>query len=47
VALTASVLQGEKEACLNAGMNDYLSKPFSVDALKAIITEYLSEDNIR
>jgi signal transduction histidine kinase/CheY-like chemotaxis protein len=46
VALTASALRSEKEACLNAGMNNYLSKPFSVDALKAIVTKYLSEDNI-
>ncbi len=42
VALTASVLPGQRAACLAAGMNDFLPKPIVRDDLDAILRRWLS-----
>lgn len=40
IAVTAYAMKGDAEKCLEAGMDDYLSKPLSVDKIKALINKY-------
>ncbi|EMI22952.1 multi-sensor hybrid histidine kinase [Rhodopirellula maiorica SM1] len=47
VAMTAEAMKGDREKCLNAGMDDYISKPFNPDELQDVIaraTEHIAPD---
>jgi protein-histidine pros-kinase len=41
VALTANAVDGDRERCLGAGMDDYIAKPFSAAQLSAVIERWV------
>ncbi|MBB1488261.1 response regulator [Oceanospirillum sediminis] len=44
IAMTANAMQGDKEQCLQAGMNDYISKPVSYSELQDKLTYWLYKE---
>ena len=41
IAMTANAMKGDRERCLEVGMNDYLAKPIKLEILKGIIEQWL------
>lgn len=45
IAMTGNVLTGDREKCLNAGMDGYLSKPINKQKLAVLLEEFLGAEN--
>ncbi|KAK4556157.1 Chk1 protein kinase [Recurvomyces mirabilis] len=43
IAMTASAIRGDREKCLEAGMNNYLAKPVRAEMLKQMLESYLNQ----
>ncbi|KAF2147305.1 uncharacterized protein K452DRAFT_293751 [Aplosporella prunicola CBS 121167] len=43
IAMTASAISGDKEKCLEVGMNNYLAKPVRAATLKSLLESYLAQ----
>lgn len=41
IALTACILPNSRELCIEAGMNDFMSKPFKVDELAQVLSKHM------
>ncbi|MCE3232146.1 MAG: putative two-component response regulator [Rickettsiaceae bacterium] len=41
IAITANALSGDKEKCLEAGMDDYISKPIKGEYLETMLSKYI------
>jgi CheY-like chemotaxis protein len=44
IAMTAHAMQGDRERCLEAGMNDYVTKPVSLQALAEVLDKWLPQE---
>lgn len=46
IALTANTMTGNDQKCIEAGCNDYLTKPFELSALVAVVAKHLAGDSL-
>jgi PAS domain S-box-containing protein len=45
IAMTANAIKGDRERCIEAGMNDYLSKPIDLKTLRAMVARWVGQSS--
>jgi len=45
IAVTAQAMKGDREKCLAAGANEYVSKPINIDRLLAIMHQFINSNS--
>lgn len=45
IAMTADAMAGTRERCLRAGMDDYISKPMSLESLRFVLSRWITFEN--
>lgn len=46
VAMTANAMQGDREKCTNAGMDDYIAKPINLSVLQSALVKWILKEDI-
>jgi CheY-like chemotaxis protein len=41
IAMTANAMEGDRETCLNAGMDDYITKPLKIESLEKALNNII------
>jgi signal transduction histidine kinase/ActR/RegA family two-component response regulator len=47
IAITAYAMSEDKDKCIDAGMDDYISKPFNIEELYRILDKYLAKNTVQ